>query len=469
MQIRRGVFVRAGNGDAGVASPSTSMRSVAQEALVGSLGWLIRMRAFGAGAVVAATAIAVHLLGLPVPERDGYATGLAIFAYNTIFHVAFRRLRTRCLINPATCEWFARVQMAFDWAAMALILNLSGGVESPALPFFLFHIAIASLLLPHDRAFLYVTLAPVVVGGIAGLEASGVVSHVALFGTPRFRDPVYVGAVLLFFTAASYVMAYLALSIAARLRRREREIEQLCVSLTALDRQKSEFIRTITHELRSPVAVVEKMLSVLEEGHLGTLAPEQADFVTRARRRLEFLHTLVDDLLDLATSKAGSVRRPELATVPLSTVVREVCARFAAAATSKGVALRVEAADDGLLVFANVGDLDTIVNNLVGNAVKYTQKGEVRVEVTGGDDWATLVVRDSGIGIPKEALPQLFKEFFRARNARAVEERGTGLGLAIVKGLVDRYAGAVEVSSVEGQGTTFTVRLPLVDSGLGSA
>jgi signal transduction histidine kinase len=463
------MFGGAGEGDASAGADVAPVRSVAQEALVNSLGWLIRMRALAAGAVIVATAVAVRGFGLPVPERDGYAAGFAIFAYNLVFRLALRRLRTRCLGNPVACEWFARVQMAFDWAAMAVVLHLSGGIESPALVFFLFHIAIASLLLPHDRAFLYVTLAPILVVVIASLEGSGLLRHVGLFGGARFTDPVYIAAVLAFFTSASYVMAYLAMSIARRLRRREREIEQLCTNLTALDRQKSEFIRTVTHELRSPVGVVEKMLSVLEEGHLGTLAPQQADFVTRARRRLEFLHTLVDDLLDLATSKAGSVRRPEFGTLPLSMLVREVCGRFAAAATSKGVMLRVEATDDTVLVFANAGDLDTIVNNLVGNAVKYTTRGEVRVEVTRDDESARLVVRDTGIGIPKEALPQLFKEFFRARNARAVEERGTGLGLAIVKGLVERYTGTIEVASVESQGTTFTVRLPLADAGLGSA
>jgi signal transduction histidine kinase len=464
-----GVFVRAEPGEVGSGPATPPGRSVAQETLVNSLGWLIRMRAFGAGAVAVATAVAVRGFGLPVPELDGYAAGLAIFAYNLLFRLALKRERARCLVSPVACEWFARVQMAFDWAAMAVVLHLSGGIESPALLFFLFHIAIASLLLPHDRAFLYVTLAPIVVGVSAALEASGLLRHVGLFGGTRYADPVFIGAVLAFFTCATYVMAYLAMSITRRLRRREREIEQLCASLTALDRQKSEFIRTVTHELRSPVGVVEKMLSVLEDGHLGALAPAQADFVTRARRRLEFLHTLVDDLLDLAASKSGSVRRPELANLPFSALVQEVCGRFAAVVTSKGVELRVEAADDTLLVFANAGDLDILVNNIVGNAVKYTPRGEVRVALTREDDAARLVVSDTGIGVPKEALPLLFKEFFRARNARAVEERGTGLGLAIVKGLVDRYAGSIEVASIEGQGTTFTVRLPLADAGLGSA
>ena len=600
-------------------TPPAPVRSVAEQELINSLGWLIRMRWLAGGAVLAATAVVTHVLHLQVPEGAAYLVAFVILAYNVLLRITLAHIDARWPHVALAYQWFARVQIGLDWAAMAVLINLSGGIESPAIIFFLFHITIASLLLPHDKAFLYVALAPVLVGTIAFFEARGLLHHVSLVAPPHYRDPVYVSEVLVFFTSASYVMAYLAMSISRRLRRREAEIaglyesvrattstlelsavldrlseatahvlgcqgaairlldpggSQLVVAashglseaftsaalelsrsaidrevltgnkvlfidaladprivypdanrregirtilvvplvgkagaigvlrayggeghefnrddaaflaavaahgaiaienaqayekLATLDRDKSNFIRTVTHELRSPVQVVQNLLALLDQGYVGPLATEQADLVTRARRRIEFLQTLVDDLLDLAAGKADVQPRVERRAVPLPALVRDVCGRFAAAALSKGLQLRVDAEDDDLVVCGDAREIDRIVNNLVGNAIRYTPRGEVGVHLATEGDVARITVRDTGIGIPQDALPRLFEEFFRAPNAKAVEERGTGLGLAIARALVERHHGTIDVQSREGHGTTFTVRLPLATEGL---
>ncbi len=595
-------------------TPPPVVRSLAEQELINSLGWLITMRWFAAAAVIAATAITAHMVGVAIPERPAYLVGLAIVGYNLLFKFVAGRLDSVCPTFPRACQWFARVQIAFDWLAMAVLISLSGGIESPAILFFLFHIAIASLLLPHEKGFLYVAFAPILVGAIAWLEASGVLPHVALVNPPRFRDPIFVAEVLVFFTCACYVMAYLAMSISRRLRRREAEIAGLYEAvrtatstldlsqvldrlaeattrvlackgaairlldpkgtklvaaasyglsdeflsaalelsrsaidrevlatntvlfidglhdprllypeanrkegittilvaplvgkagpigvvraygaeghefneddaaflaavasqsviaienaqayqmLANIDRDKSQFVRTVTHELRSPIQVSHNLLTLLEQGYVGALSSEQADLITRARRRIEFLQTLVDDLLDLAAGKAELQLRVERNPVELAPLVREVSGRFVAPARTRGLVLRVQAEEEPLTVLADARDLDRVVNNLVSNAIRYTPKGAVAVALEREGDAARITVRDSGIGIPADALPHLFEEFFRATNAKLVEERGTGLGLAIVKTLVERYHGTIDVHSTEGQGTTFVVRLPL--------
>jgi len=112
-------------------------------------------------------------------------------------------------------------------------------------------------------------------------------------------------------------------------------------------------------------------------------------------------------------------------------------------------------------VWGDRGDVDRVLTNLVGNALKYTRRGEVRLRLEREDDHARIVVADTGIGIPDEAQPHLFEEFYRASNAKALEEEGTGLGLAIVRDLVNRLDGRITVESVEKEGTTFAVTLPL--------
>lgn len=233
--------------------------------------------------------------------------------------------------------------------------------------------------------------------------------------------------------------------------------------LEELDQEKSRFVRIATHELRSPIGVTESLLTALAGGYVGELSPQHVEVVGRAIKRVQALKALVNDLLDLASGKAD-VGRSERRRVPLRGVVAEVCERLEARATGKGIALALELPQEGLEVMADPADLERLVTNLVGNGVKYTPAGSVRVSLGAEADHAKLVVADTGIGIPAEGLPRLFTEFYRAPNARTLEEAGTGLGLAIVKDLVDRYSGSIEVESREGVGTTFTVTLPLASA-----
>jgi signal transduction histidine kinase len=215
-----------------------------------------------------------------------------------------------------------------------------------------------------------------------------------------------------------------------------------------------------THELRSPVRVTESLLMALAGGYVGAVAPEQAEVLGRAQRRLASLHTLIDDLLDLAAGKADmvSIQRRE---VDLRTAVTDTVERFRPVAGEKHIGLVATCPSEPVTLWWDPADLERVLVNLVSNAVKYTKEGGVTVRLDTDAVTATLSVSDSGIGIPADALPHLFTEFYRAGNAKAVEESGTGLGLSIVKLLVERYGGSITVTSEEGRGTTFAVEIPL--------
>jgi two-component system phosphate regulon sensor histidine kinase PhoR len=133
-------------------------------------------------------------------------------------------------------------------------------------------------------------------------------------------------------------------------------------------------------------------------------------------------------------------------------------------AEEKGVDMTLRPRRDKLVIWGTEEGLDRIFVNLVSNAVKYTPSGgTVTVSVRRVEEQAQVEVADTGIGIPEEALPYLFQEFYRAPNAKALDDVGTGLGLAIVKDLVEQYGGRTEVESMVGQGTTFTVTFPLAN------
>jgi signal transduction histidine kinase len=234
--------------------------------------------------------------------------------------------------------------------------------------------------------------------------------------------------------------------------------------LEDLDREKTRFVRIATHELRSPASVAESLLTALAEGYAGELAPEHVEVVQRALRRVQALQHLVNDLLDLASGKGG-MKTSERHQVPFTTILSEVCDRLQPSARAKGITLTFEGPGDSLEVWADPADLDRLTTNLVSNAVKYTVRGSVRVTLARDGETVKLVVADTGIGIPAESVPNLFKEFYRAKNAKALDEAGTGLGLTIIKDLVERYAGKIDVQSQEGKGTTFTLTFPLCPAG----
>ena len=239
-----------------------------------------------------------------------------------------------------------------------------------------------------------------------------------------------------------------------------------------LDEAKRKFVLMVTHELRSPLGVVRSLLNTLAGGYAGRLSDLQADMIGRALRRADFLQTLIDDMLDLAAGKAGLRVTTGTEPIELGPLVHGILERYRVPAEEKRIGLSLETPQPPgertppLIVTANREELDRAITNLVTNALKYTPaEGAVTLTLRKEQLRAVLIVSDTGIGIPEEALPHLFEEFYRAPNAKAQVKQGTGLGLVITKDIVTRYGGTISVRSAPGQGTTFTVILPLADRG----
>jgi signal transduction histidine kinase len=234
-------------------------------------------------------------------------------------------------------------------------------------------------------------------------------------------------------------------------------------ALKTLEASQAQFIRVATHELRSPVAVAQSLVRNVIKGYTGSLTDLQAEVFTRISRRLDLLESLVNDLLDLAAGKAPG--QAEVEPILLNASIGRVMLLLQPRAEDKGVELTLQSCRDQLVVRGTEEGLDRIFVNVVGNAVKYTPPGgAVTVSVRSLDGHAQVEVSDTGIGIPEEAMPHLFEEFYRAPNAKKAEV-GTGLGLAIVQDLVEHYGGRIQVKSTVGVGTTFTVTLPLLSTG----
>jgi len=229
-------------------------------------------------------------------------------------------------------------------------------------------------------------------------------------------------------------------------------------TMKRLEQEKAEFMRIMVHELKSPVAAAKSMADAL--GQYGNLDERSSGMMGRISGRMEEMGELIGDMLVLAKAKSGGPMG-QVAVVDLRAEAAGVCERFREPAEQKGLALEVELSGEAVPVRTDTMGLPLVISNLVGNAVKYTQAGRVRVTLVRGDPWAELAVTDTGIGIPAAEIPKLFGEFFRASNAKKQRIGGSGVGLALVKQMVERFGGGLSLQSEENVGSTFTVHLPV--------
>lgn len=237
------------------------------------------------------------------------------------------------------------------------------------------------------------------------------------------------------------------------------------------EREQAEFISTASHEMRTPVAAI--------EGYLGlAMNPETAQIDDRARSYIDKAHTsaehlghLFQDLLDVSKSEDGRIsNNPKV--INVVNFVDEIVESLQPKAEAKGLILTYASKPNNNDKFiapdymANIDNdhLREVVNNLVENAIKYTQKGEVIVNVTGDEEHITISVKDSGIGIPAEDMPHLFQKFYRVDDKETRNIGGTGLGLYLSRRLTEFMGGRIWAESVYTKGSTFFVELPRISS-----
>lgn len=224
-----------------------------------------------------------------------------------------------------------------------------------------------------------------------------------------------------------------------------------------LDAVRTDFVANISHELKTPVGA----LAVLAEA----IADEDdLDVVHRlANKMMDEAHraaTSIDDLLELSRIELGgrAVRDP----VDIRQVLRDAVIRSLAGAEQREIRIDLDEPVDPIVVLGDRRQLVSAVSNLIDNAAKYSDVGsDVFVSASVVDGWVGIAVEDHGIGIPAKDVDRIFERFYRVDRARSRETGGTGLGLAIVRHVATNHEGEVQVKSTEGEGSTFTLRLPV--------
>ncbi len=233
-----------------------------------------------------------------------------------------------------------------------------------------------------------------------------------------------------------------------------RAFNSMIARLEANEAQRRRLLADVTHELRTPLAVVQGNLEALVDGVRPTDHAHLAAILDETR----VLSRLVDDLRTLSLTESGvlTLRREP---TDLTVLVTDVASSFQSQAEAAGVGMTVDVDDEVPLVEIDPVRTREVISNLVANALRYTPRGgtiRIRGEVSRSGDGVTVTVSDTGTGIAPDALPLIFERFYKSPDSR-----GTGLGLAVAKNLVAAHGGQIEAESAEGRGTTIRFTLPL--------
>jgi len=239
-----------------------------------------------------------------------------------------------------------------------------------------------------------------------------------------------------------------------------KEIQKTADRLREVDRLKSEFLANMSHELRTPLNSILGYTEIMLMGIDGELPAETIEDVQAIYDNGQHLLRLINDILDLAKIEAQRMTL-EFEEVDIAPLFNEVKTSNAGLFLNKPLELRLEIVEDLPTIWADRVRINQILNNLISNAVKFTQEGHINLCAYREGEWINLEVQDTGIGMSAEDLDKVFERFQQADGSNARRAEGTGLGLAITRHLVHMHGGTIDVQSEPGKGSTFTVRLPI--------
>jgi signal transduction histidine kinase len=456
------------------------------------LHWFIGLRwIFLAGAVAV---LALERFVLPASQRPfALAVVLIVLAWvNLVWLIASRFLFRHTARNPKALRtqiersaWFANAQVAVDLLLLTAILRYTGGVENPLAIFYLFHMAIVSLLLKRWQAvlqgvwalLLYATL-------VFGEWRQWLTPHYGFlpaFPPDLHTQSEYVLSVFVVVACGIFGTLYFTLHIAGHLKKQERQLQRANAALQQsqraiqdLQRRRSRFMQTAAHQLKSPLAAIQSIVELIRSG----LVPPEAIPGTceKVVHRCQDGIVQVTELLTLARVQEADPGRHRQAGSDVREAVHELVGRFRPVAEAKQVDLASSVpAEEDLTVCVDPRDLRDCISNLIENAIKYTPgPGTVTVTVmpqrSNGDLMAVLInVTDTGMGVDPNLAVSLdgepgheavFDAFRRGANVIAAGIPGTGLGLSIVREVVEQAGGQIVVSSRPGQGSSFTLTFP---------
>lgn len=449
---------------------TTYTSDISSQELVSRAKWFVTMRWFAilscvGGALVAATGV------LPAKIDIGYLVSTIVFL--SVTNLAYSILGRNLFGDKSRrreLQFFLLWQMLCDFAALSFLNYTLGCIETPMSGLFLAHIILATILFSRGQSLVITAAAWVWASLPLLLEWGGIVPTRSIFDG-HFKSMVNssFGITLGFVLVNGGVFLfcwYLASEISSSLKLRERQLEEAHQMLIKIDKEKTQATLVATHELKAPFAAIKSYIYTLRDGYCGPLSDKAQAVVARIGERCDQITNRITGIIHLGNLRSLVVGDMHLAPVDLVTVVsQEAREGSLIGAPRKIQVINLAEKHPPIHVMGSYTHLKSLFSNLIQNAISYchdnTGRVVVSLEVDAGK--AAVSVADNGIGIPKENVDRIFDDHYRSRNAVEHNPGGTGLGLSIVKEIAVIHGASIQVESIVGRGSSFTVRFDTIN------
>jgi signal transduction histidine kinase len=429
--------------------------------------WLIHLRWLACIVVLAVVLLSFFVFRIRLPMQPLLILNFLFLIYNTLLLILLRKIPAHL---PKKAVAILRWQLIIDYILLACFLHYSGGIENPFAFYFIFHVVFSSILFERKTAFIQTTFGVLLFISVVLLEYLQIIPHYAIFSIseiPLYENPVYLFAISCALISSLYFAAFVATNIAVELRQREIELKNANKSLTEQDRQKSEYVMMILHDLKEPIATVQNCVQLVLGGYCGHIDVKANETLSRSSKWLQKMIYLTHDLLHL--SRIRMMPLVKLNPILLNKQIVRILSDYKKIFDDKALYTHFSLPKDEIWIKGDTEIFDHILGNLLLNAVKYTpQGGTIRVSLKKGETRIELDVCDSGIGIPAEYQDRVFNDFYRTPQAIEFDPQGTGLGLSIIKHGVELFGGSIKIVSPHDKeppaqsGTCFCIEFPIL-------
>ncbi len=398
--------------------------------------------------------------GFAAPGRWPWGLALILGLANAVFAIVAERLNQDSSRTALVSQIW--VQIGLDLFVLTAAVYYIGSTVTLISVAYVLHIVLACIFFPRKHSLLVTLLATVLFMGCVALEVGGVLPDRSILAQAAPRSAL--SGLFRLFSAGFAALVWLVVwhfssTLSESVQRRGQELRKANENLIRADREKNREVLRTTHDLKAPFSGIHSNIEVLKLLYWDDVPPHVREIIKRIEDRTLALHETIRDTLALGNAVSRERHENELEAVDLQSVIHDVISDLRERIKERQVEL--DLALPPLVVESDRKQLFTLFSNLVANAIFYSHESG-RVEITGvaDRDGATLTVADHGIGIKAEALPHIFEEHFRTREAVRFNKLSTGLGLAIVRHVATNLDIKIKVTSAVEQGTSFEVRIP---------
>ncbi|OFZ79858.1 MAG: hypothetical protein A2583_06210 [Bdellovibrionales bacterium RIFOXYD1_FULL_53_11] len=428
--------------------------------------WFCHLRWFVVLFLLVSALLLYGGLGVHIGIQEPPHWLLALSAILTATNLLYRWHLRKNIHNPrlSVISYNLWIQIIIDLVLLTVTIHFIGSSGTLVPCAYLFHIVLACIFFDKIKSFLVAALSFVLYFSCLALEYSGSLQPKSLFlasGRPHF-DLAGSAIDLVSISGLLFFIWFLTSRLSENLRQREHDLRETNAQLIKTQKEKSRHMLRTTHELKAPFAAIHANLQLLLNGYCGVLADDAKDVVTRVSARCGLLSRAIQSMLQLNNITTVSRDALNWQRLDLKDVLQYCIEQITPLAGQKSII--IESHLESALIIGVEDHMKICFDNILSNAIVYSRAGGlVRVLCHGSDSGTAVVsVEDNGIGIDPAKIPFIFDEYYRTKEAVAHNNYSTGLGLAIVNNIARIHSITIDVQSIPGSGSKFTLRVPTV-------